>query len=230
MADTTNLQKSYSNLNERLATLFDESGVRRSFTVPYIEGQDMSDHIDAVGQAAQQSGGLTNNLLTTFHHASGKGWGTGDGSTVGHPGESLRNTIIPKDDDKAKAVIRAAQKHLDNIATFLGEDEPALKTAQGQLDLVKATDGAGMTMLDFGVMLTQIMYAPNQAIAKAHDQRKGGGMHPLPRPPRHGMATEPQGSDVSGPEPSISEGAPAPEAAPAAAPAAAAPAAPQAQG
>ena len=45
MAETVNLKKAYSALNEKLAKLFDESGVRRSFTVPYIEGQEMKDHI-----------------------------------------------------------------------------------------------------------------------------------------------------------------------------------------
>ncbi len=58
MAEKINLQKSLSKVNESLTRLFDESGVRRSFTVPYVEGQDMADHIKTVGAAAQTGGWL----------------------------------------------------------------------------------------------------------------------------------------------------------------------------
>ena len=232
-----NLQKTFSALNEKLAVLFDESGVRRSFTVPYIDGQDMHEHVSAVGQAAQDAGGLMNNLVTTAHHSGGKGWGTGDGQTVGHPGDALRNTIIPKEDEKAKAVISAAQKHLSGIASLIGEDDPAVKTSQGQLDLVKKTDGAGMNLLDFGVMMIQIMHGPNQAIARAHQGTKPGGHSPKASIPHDPQAEQPQGGEA-GPEGAAPaegaqpEGAPAEAPAPAAAApvAAAAPATPQAQG
>lgn len=183
MADKVNLQKSFAMLNEKLATQFDESGVRRSFTVPYIDGQKTDEHIAAVGQAAAQAGGLTANLLTTAHHSSGKGWGTGDGHTVAHPSEKLRTTIIPKDDEHAKASIAAAQTHLNNMEKLLGEDDPAIQTAQSQLGLVKKSDGQGMNLLDFGVMLTQIMFPPMQAIAKAHSGTKDGGHAPQLRAP-----------------------------------------------
>jgi hypothetical protein len=225
MADSVNLQKSYSALNEHLAKQFDESGVRRSFTVPYIDGQQMADHVAAVGQAASQSGGLTNNLLTTAHHSGGKGWGSGDGHTVGHPSDKLRSTIILKDDENAKATIAAAQKHLNNIKTLLGEADPIVQTAQGQLDLVKKADGAGMNLLDFGVMLTQVMYAPNQAVARAHSGTKDGGHAPQLRAP--GAAApqespaEPPGEAQAAPEaPTGTPAAPAAQAAPGAAPAA----------
>jgi len=231
---TVNLQKSYSALNEKLVELFDSLGVRRSFTVPYIEGQDTDEHIRGVAQAASQTGGLTQNLVTTAHHSTGKGWGTGEGHTVGHPGDALRSTVIPKDYPQAKAAIKAAQKHLDNVSTFLGEDDPAVKTAQGQLDLVKSTDAAGMNLLDFGVMMIQVMHAPNQAIARAHNGTKPDAHHPVPTPPRGGAAAPQEQPEAPAGAPAAPEAqgapegqseapeaqeaaAPAPEAAPAAA-------------
>ena len=177
-----NLTKSYAKLNESLAKQFDGSGVKRSFTVPYTN-EPMNEHIAAVGQAASQSGGLTANLLTSFHHSDGKGWGSDEGSTQGHPSDKLRTTIIPKDSEEAKATIEAAQKHLDNIGKLIGEDNPAVVTANSQLNLVKKSNAAGMNLLDFGVMMTQIMHRPTQMVAQAHDQTKDGGMHPKLRGP-----------------------------------------------
>jgi hypothetical protein len=190
MAKSVNLQKSYAALNEKLVQLFDESGVRRAFTVPYIEGQPTADHISSVGQVAQQAGGLTNNLVMTAHHSGGKGYGSGEGHTVGHPAESLRSTLIPKDDEHAKAAINAAQKHLDNLSELLGKDDPVIQTAQGQLDLVKKTDGVGMNLLDFGVMMNQLMYKPMQAVARAHSGTKDGGHAPQLRAPAGGGAQQ----------------------------------------
>ncbi len=176
MADSTvNLKKNYSALNERLAKLFDESGVRRSFTVPYIEGQLPAEHINAVGAAAQQNGGLTGNLVTSGHHADGKGYGSGDGKTTGHPVEQLRQTIIPKNDKNAASVIDAAQKSITDFKFLLGEDDPTVQTAQGHLNLVKRTDGAGMSLFDFGVLMVQMMAKPIQAVAQQHSGTKNGG-------------------------------------------------------
>ena len=183
MAETVNLKKSYSALNEKLAKLFDESGVRRSFTVPYIEGQEMKDHINAVGTAASQSGGLATNFITSAHHAAGKGHGSGDGHTLGHPSEKLRQTIIPKDDERAKATIEAAQKCVSNFKFLLGDDDPTVKEAQSQLDLVKPTFGAGMSLFDFGVLVINILHKPTQAAARAHNGTKEGGHQPSLRAP-----------------------------------------------
>lgn len=197
MADRINLQKSYSSLNEKLAKLFDESGVRRSFTIPYVDGQQMDEHINTVGKVAAQSGGLTSNLLTTMHHSDGKGWGSGDGHTVAHPADKLRNTIIPKDDENAKSVIAAAQKHLNNIGKLVGDNNPAVATANSQLGLVKKTEGAGMNLLDFGVMMTQIMSAPTQAVAKMHSGTKDGGHSPQLRAPGPEPAAEPEQQETA---------------------------------
>ena len=175
MAETVNLKKSYSALNESIVKLYDESGVRRSFTVPYIEGQPMADHITAVGTAASQNGGLTTNLVMSHHHSGGKGWGSGDGETVGHPAEKLRQTMIPKNDERAKAAIDAAQKHINNLKFLLGDDEPTVQTAQGQLNLVKPTSGAGMSLYDLGVLLINIMHSPTQKVGQKHSEAKHGG-------------------------------------------------------
>lgn len=227
MTDTVSLKKNYSALNERLAKLYDESGVRRSFTVPYIEGQAISDHISAVGQAASQNGGLTSNLVTSAHHSGGKGWGSGDGQTVGHPVEKLRQTIIPKEDENAKAVIAAAQKCITDFKFLLGDDDSSVQTAQGQLNLIKPTAGAGMNLQDFGVLVIQIMNKPTQEVAKAHSSTKSGGHAPQLRGP--GPAAPSEGQE----QPETAQGAPqegeqapigtqevsAPQGAPAAAPA-----------
>ena len=83
MPESVNLQRSFSSLNEHLAKQFDSAGVRRSFTVPFVDGQPMADHITSVGQAATTAGGLGGNLITSAHRASGKGYGSGDGSGSG---------------------------------------------------------------------------------------------------------------------------------------------------
>jgi hypothetical protein len=222
MADEpVNLHASYSRLNESLADQFDKAGVKRSFSVPYIDGQKTEDHIKAVGQAGIQSGGLSNNLMSTYHHASGKGWGHGEGETVGHPGDKLTETIIPKNDEHASKTIKAAQTHLNNIKSLLGDKESTVKEAQGQLDLVKKNNGAGMNLLHFGVFLQQIMNAPMQAVARAHSGTKDGG--------HAAHLRAPGGAQPAAAEPAAPGDQPAPEQESANAPAApAAPGAPQA--
>lgn len=186
MADKISLQKDYSKLNEALITLFDESGVRRAFTIPYIEGQSMADHVGAVGQVASQHGGMTNNLLTSAHHSGGKGYGSGDGHTVGHPSEKLRTTTIPKNDEKAKAAIAACQKYLDDIGYLIGDDDPTVVTANSQLKLLKRFNGTGMSLFDFGVMLIQITHPPTQAAAQKHSQAQHGRVHAKLTAPQQG--------------------------------------------
>jgi hypothetical protein len=193
MADKISLQKDYSALNERLAKLFDESGVKRSFTIPYIEGQPMADHISAVGQVAAQSGGMTNNLITSAHHSTGKGYGSGDGHTVAHPAEKLRTTVIPAKDENAKACIDACQKYLDDIGHLIGEDDPTVVTANSQLKLVKKHNGQAMSLYDFGVFLIQLTHPPTQAVAQRHnDTKKGGAGHPTLKAPEAGSAPAPE--------------------------------------
>jgi hypothetical protein len=244
MAEKINLQKSLSKTNEALIHLFDQSGLRRSLTVPYIDGQEMADHIDAVNQAVKAAGGLGANLLMTAHHSDGKGFGSGDGHTVAHGVDALRGAIIPKDDENAKAVLSAAQSHLNNIAKLLGDDNPVVKTANGQLALAKKSNAAGMNSFDFGVFITQLMAKPNQAISQAFSGVKDGGHSSKLRGPGKNFgadeaATESQnGQEESAggeSQPAPDAGSPPADAAASAAPdAQAAPAgasaAPQAQG
>lgn len=213
---TVNLKKSFAQLNEALAKTFDENGVRRSFTVPYVKGQNMADHIAAVGQVADDSGGLTSNLVTSAHRDGGKGWNSDEGETVGHPGDALRATTIAKGDENAKAALDAAHKHLKNLEFLLGKDDPSVMQAQGQLDLLKQSDGVGMSLLDFGVMLLQSLYAPTQAAARAHQGNKPEGHSPkLTAPEPEGAEEAPAGQqDQGSAAPDAQGGAPAASAAP----------------
>jgi len=229
--EPVNLHKSYSAMNENLADQFDKAGVKRSFTVPYIDGQKTEDHVKAVGQAAAMSGGLSKNLVSTYHRGSGNGWGSGHGETVGHNGDKLTETLIPKNDEHAQKSIKAAQTHLNNIKSLLPKDDPTVKEAQGQLDLVKKNDGAGMNLLHFGVFLQQILNAPMQAIAQAHSGSKDGGHAPHLRAPNRtaepAAPEAPAAGDQAAPE-QVSAAAPEAPQAPAAPQAAPAP--PPAQG
>lgn len=172
---TVNLKQDYSALNETLIKVFDESGVKRSFTVPYIEGQEMADHINSVAAAAKQTGGLTTNLIMSAHHSSGKGWGSGEGHTVGHSTEKLRQTTIPQKDPHAKAAIAAAQTLVNDLKFLMGDDEPTVQEAQGHLNLVKPTNAQGMSLFDFGSMLIAMFQKPLQAVARLHSGTKKGG-------------------------------------------------------
>jgi hypothetical protein len=172
---------------------------------------------------------LSQNMVTSYHHASGRGYGTGDGETVAHPAEKLRQTIIPKDDEKAKAVIAAAQKNLNNLKFLLGDKEPSVQAAQDQLDMVKPTNAAGMNLFDLGALVLGIMHRPTQTVARLHDATKPGGLqHKLRAPaaeeaPQGGQESqepaqgEPQGaSQASNPQTAAPAAPGAPQAVPAA--------------
>lgn len=166
---SVNLRKSYSKLNEKLAATFDGLGVRRMATVPYVEGNNDADHINAVQAVIQQSGGtLANYLASSFHKGEGKGHGSADGETVLHPTDKLRSTIVPKDSKVAKEAIEATQEHINNFKELLGKDDPTVLTAQNQLNLVKRSDAAGMNLFDLGVMLQTLPFKMTQKVAKLH--------------------------------------------------------------
>jgi hypothetical protein len=211
--------------------LFDEAGVKRAFTVPYIEGQSMSDHIDGVAKAAGQVGGLTKNIISSAHHSGGKGFGSGEGHTVGHPADKLRATTVPKNDENAKSAIAAAMKYLNDIETVMGDKEPTVVTAKSQVSLVKPTSASGMSLFDLGALLISALFPPTQAVAKAHSGTKQGGHASHLRAPEQqgAQAAQPQGEPQGAPQGGggAPEGTPAPSAPPAApAPQQAAPAAP----
>ena len=166
---SVNLRKSYSKLNEKLAAAFDGLGVRRMATVPYVSGGDDAEHINAVQQVIQQSGGtLANYMPTSFHKGEGKGHGSADGETALHPTDKLRSTIVPKDSKVAKEAIEAAQEHINNFKELLGKDDPTVLTAQNQLNLVRRSDAAGMNLFDLGVMLQTLPFKMTQKVAKLH--------------------------------------------------------------
>ena len=199
----------------------------------------MADHINSVGQAASQSGGLSGNLIMSAHHSGGKGYGSGEGHTVGHPAEKLRQTMIPKDDEHTKTAIAAAQKCINNFKFLLGDDDSTVQTAQNQLNLVKPTNAAGMSLFDFGVLLIQIMFKPTQAVARAHNGTKPGGHSahlrgPVQEAPQAGQETQETaqgGAQEAGTAPTGTPEAPEAQAAPEAQGAPSGPApAPQAQG
>jgi hypothetical protein len=179
---TANIKRDYGVLNEKLIALFDGSGVKRSFTVPYVAGQETGDHVQAVGKAATQVGGFAKNVMMSAHaHSSGAKYGDGNGQTVGHPADKLRSTIIPKNDEKATAVIVAAQKLLKDLESVTPKNEKAhSQTAMNQLGVVKKTNGEGMNLLDFGVFMINLAFLPLQALARAHAR-----VHPSGNPLKH---------------------------------------------
>lgn len=197
-----NLKKSFAKVQESLAALADGLGVKRSFTVPFIDGQPTADHVDSVGRAAATAGGLTKNLLTSGHHSTGRGWGSGDGQTVGHPVPKLKETTIPKDWEDAKAAIAAAQRYISQVRSLLGEKDQSVTTAQSQLDLVKPTDAAGMSVFDFIVLIQQVLFTLTQNVAKAHSGTKDGGHAPNLRAPAPGTAPT---DDDAQPAPAIQQ-------------------------
>lgn len=204
-----NLHKMYSAVNSSLTKLFDNLGVQRTFTIPYVDGQDMSEHVQTVGKAAGAHGGLAKNFVTTSHHSDGKGWGTGDGHTVGHPTHSLRSTVIPKDDADAKAAIQATQKYLKAIGSLLGDNDPSVETAMNKLALVKKTDAAGMNLFDFGTLLIQILHAPTQAVARAHHMKKPQGGTTSKLLPPHTGEQQPAPEEPQAPNAAPAAAAPA---------------------
>ncbi|MGA7856167.1 MAG: hypothetical protein WCA15_22810 [Candidatus Acidiferrales bacterium] len=180
-----NLHKSFARLNESIAELYQDLGVKPSFVVPYISEQDTSEHVAIVGQVAQKTGGLTKNLLVSFHEKDKGGWGTGDGATIGYNADKLRETIIPKKFDDAIKAITVARRFLNQIENLLGDD-PAVTKAKSQLNLVGKYEAQGMTALDLGIALQQIVHEPLKAVARAHSGAKDGGHSPKLRAPRGG--------------------------------------------
>jgi len=174
-AQTVNLCKAYSKLQEALTKLADGSGVRRTVTIPYVDGEPMQSHIQAVSQAIIPAGGLTANLLTSYHHAGGKGWGSGDGSTQAWNAEKLRQTIIPKKSELAKDAVDATRSFISKLEFLLGKDESTIKTAKAQLQIVGSQDLAGMNVADAMAALINLVHQPLQKVAQRHQLAQHGG-------------------------------------------------------
>jgi hypothetical protein len=205
-----NLRASYNKVNEDLSKLFDERGVPRNWTVPFTEGHDASAHIKAVGATADDHSGLAASFVTSAHHPGGRGYRSADGSTQGHSVDKLRQVHIPKDDEMAIRVIADARTLLNQIAELLGKDEPAVVTARSQLNLAARSNGQGMTLYDFAVLIIQLLHPPVQAVAQRHALVKahhtGNSKHLTQRTaPRHGMPPEEESEEGDEEEPPESE-------------------------
>src|ERR1700680_1093034 len=166
------LQRAYSKLNSAVTALFDGLGVRRSATVAHVAGESMSDHIDAVSKVLPTIGGVTANLSTathTKHDPNG-------GATVLHPADKLRSTIVPKDNDLAKAAINACRSFVNKVESLVDET-PEVKMAKSQLALISKQDGAGMSSFDLGAALLSVPGPLIQLVARLHSTRKHGAHH-----------------------------------------------------
>ncbi len=170
---SVNLKAAYSRMNESLIKLADGLGVPRTATVPHLDAENMGDHIAAVGDALRPVGGVTKNLLNVGHTQHGSG------ETVAHAAEQARTTLIPKDDENAKAAIRAAKSLVNKVSFLIGED-PTVKVAKSQLAIVGKSDGEGMTVESLMIALHQIVAPVIQSAARQHNDTKPTGPgHPL---------------------------------------------------
>jgi hypothetical protein len=175
-----NLHRAFSRLQERITKIADELGVRRSLTLPHVKTQSMDEHIQSIGDALKDRGGLTANLLSASHSK----YGENGGVTVAHPADKLRNTVIPKDSAPAKAAISAAKSFIADAAKLLGDDDKTIQVAKSQVGLISKHDGEGMTVVDLMIALQNIPFPVIQSIARGHSGTKEGGHSAKRRPPQ----------------------------------------------
>jgi len=187
---SVNLKAAYSKVNEALIRLADGLGIPRTATLPHLDGQNMGDHVEAVGNALKPAGGVTKNLLNVGHSRHGSG------ETVAHLADKARETLITKDNADAKAAISAAKGLVRKIEFLIGDQDP-VKVAKNQLAIVGKSDGENMTVLDLNVALHQIVAPVIQAVARAHSGTKEGGHSPQLRPPYEPQDQEQQAAQDS---------------------------------
>ena len=169
-AGKVNLLKQYSKLNSAIADMFDNLGVKRSLTMPRQKGQGMAEHIQDVGQAISSVGGITANFLSATHtEHDPKG-----GSTVAHPAESLRQTIIPKNFEPARVVVSAVRTLVNKIEGLVGET-PEVQKAKSVIALLGKLDMAGMNAFDAGAAPIALVHPLFQLLARRHSKVKHGG-------------------------------------------------------
>jgi hypothetical protein len=179
-AGKTNLLKQYSKLNSAIAEMFDSLGVKRSLSMPHQKGQGMAEHIQDVGTAIASVGGITANFLSATHsqHDS-KG-----GATVAHPSEQLRQTIIPKNFEPARAVVFAVRTLVNKIEGLVGET-PEVQKAKSVIALLGKSDMAGMNAFDAGAAPIALVHPLFQLLARRHSVYKHGGKgHAMLTPPK----------------------------------------------
>jgi len=167
-----------------------------------VKGEQMHEHIAAVGKVLPTIGGVTTNFLTathTQHDPNG-------GATVAHPSHKLREAIVPKDSVEAKAAISACRNFVNKVASLLGNEDPAVQKAKSQVALIGHSEGQGMTAFDLGAGLISIPGPLIQKLARLHSGTKDGGHSPSRRAPNPGMA--PQGQETAMAAPGASQGGP----------------------
>jgi hypothetical protein len=169
-AGSINLQRAYSKLNQAVRAMLDGLGIRRSATIPHQMGQSMSDHLSEIGQVMATKGNISGNILTATHslHA-------GDGgSTVAHPNEPLQKTIIPKDFEPAKTAINACRTLVNKVASLIGKEDPSVKLADSQLQMISKNQMQGMSAFDAAVALLNIPGPMIKTLARKHSEHKHG--------------------------------------------------------
>jgi hypothetical protein len=176
---TVNLHNAFANLQRKLTAVADSTGTRRSFTVRQSKGDSAADHIQAVGDQAAQTGGLSANLLTHAHDENSK-YGEGNSQTVAWPASKLLEQIIPKDSVAAGEAIQAAKSYITKLKSLTGSD-PSIDKGLATISLIGKTGAAGMSVSDFFIALQNICVAPTQLLARQHSAVKHsdiGGIHP----------------------------------------------------
>ena len=172
------LHRVFATLQEKLSKLADGLGVRRSVTVPFTHGGAAHEHISAVGLALQPHGGLGENILTSFHHTGGRGFGSGDGSTQAWRADKLRETIIGKDDPNAIASLASARSLINKVAALVGKDDQSVVVASSQLAMLAKYKMQGMNLADAMFALTSLTNPILQKVAQLHSSAKHGAHHP----------------------------------------------------
>jgi hypothetical protein len=170
VAGSVNLKRAFSKLHGSVAVLFDSLGIRRNATIPHSAGEEMHEHINAVGKVLTQVGGATRNFATathTEHDPNG-------GATILHPSDELRKTVVPKDSPEATKAIQAARSFVNKVASLIGDDDRAVQVAKSQLALIAKNDGAGMTAWDIGAALLSIPSPLIQKLTRMHAVVKHG--------------------------------------------------------
>ena len=197
----------YSKTTASLVKMLDAIGVKRAATIPYVDGDAEANHIQAVGAAAAQQGGLTRVLVHSYHKSAGRDHS--DGESVLHSTDKLEQTIIPKDTEEVKTVLGHAQKTINKFSETVGKTDKTVQSAQGYLDLMKTHDGAGMNALDFAVGIQQLLAPLAMAASrKLKMDRVADEQQPAPAPESQGAAPA---TDANAPSaPAATE--PAPEA------------------
>lgn len=168
------ISRDVSRVQEKLTALIDSAGVKRSIHVPYLN-EPAENHIRGVANAAKEVGGLSQNILSTFHHGSGDGFGSSHGLTAGWRSDDLKSAIVPKDSDAAKAVCTAANRLVSQAASLIGEKNPAIAQAKSMLQVICKNNLSGMSLFDAAISMTNISHSVVQSLAREYSNSHPDG-------------------------------------------------------